>query len=174
MEQSNSSNEKKQKNRTYLLSLRQELIALKPRYTVFRDGMNALYTIEGDLTRRIFSMRKDGAEVLILRRKMMRLFAEYTIERDGQVIAHIKKGLFRSLSGMVYDKRLEIRVAFESYNFDILLGGHKLCQVEQENASFHDNYDIRVFDGTMEEIAVALAVICDHVSDKADGTRYGD
>lgn len=159
-------------NRTYLLYLRQELIALKPHYTVYRDGMNALYKIEGDLARRIFSIRKGGEEVLVLRRKLARILPTYTIERDGQVIAHIKKGLFRSLTGTVYDKRLEIRVAFESYNFDILVGGHKLCQVEQENASFHDNYDIRVFDGTMEEIAVALAVVCDHASDRADGTRY--
>ena len=157
-----------------MLSLRQDLIALKPHYTVYGDGMNALYTIEGDLARHTFSIRRGGDEVLVLRRKMVRILPEYTIERDGHVIAHIKKGLFRSLAGKVYDKDLEIRVAFESYNFDILLGGHKLCQVEQENASFHDRYDIRVFDGTMEEIAVALAVICDHASDRADGTRYSD
>ena len=162
------------KNRTYLLYLRQKLIALRPRYEVYRDGMNPVYTIEGDLARHTFSIRKGGEEVLVLRRKMAKILPEYTIEKDGRVIARIKKGLFRSLAGKVYDKDLEIRVSFESYNFDILLGGHKLCQVEQENASFHDRYIVRVFDGTMEEIAVALSVICDHASDRADGTRYSD
>ena len=101
-------------------------------------------------------------------------FAEYTIEKDGQEIAHIKKGLFRSLSGNVYDKSLEIRVAYESYNFDILVGGHKLCRIEQENASFRDSYEMMIFDSTLEEVAVTLAVICDHISDKADSTRYSD
>ena len=54
------------------------------------------------------------------------------------------------------------------------MGGHKLCRIEQENASFHDRYEMMIFDSTLEETAVALAVICDHVSDKADSTRYSD
>ena len=119
-------------------------------------------------------MRQGEHEVLVLHKKIAKLFAEYTIEKDGQEIAHIKKGLFRSLSGNVYDKSLEIRVAYESYNFDILVGGHKLCRIEQENASFRDRYEMMIFDSTLEEVAVALAVICDHVSDKADSTRYSD
>ena len=166
--------EKPKKNKPYMMYLEQSLIAVKPRYHAYRDGKNAVYTIEGDVTRHRFSVRQGEDEVLVLHKKIAKLFAEYTIEKDGQEIAHIKKGLFRSLSGNVYDKSLEIRVEFESYNFDILVGGHKLCRIEQENASFHDRYEMMIFDSTLEEVAVALAVICDHVSDKADSTRYSD
>ena len=166
--------EKPKKNKLYMMYLEQSLSAVKPRYHAYRDGMNAVYTIEGDVTRHRFSVRQGENEVLVLHKKIAKLFAEYTIEKDGQEIAHIKKGLFRSLSGNVYDKSLEIRVEFESYNFDILVGGHKLCRIEQENASFRDSYEMMIFDSTLEEVAVALAVICDHVSDKADSTRYSD
>ena len=166
--------EKPKKNKPYMMYLKQSLFAVKPQYYAYRDGMNAVYTIEGDVTRHRFSVCQGENEVLVLRKKFAKLFAEYTIEKDGQEIAHIKKGLFRSLSGNVYDKSLEIRVDFESYNFDILVGGHKLCRIEQENASFHDRYEMMRLDSTLEEIAVALAVICDHVSDKADSTRYSD
>ena len=166
--------EKPKKNKPYMMYLKQSLFAVKPQYYAYRDGMNAVYTIEGDVTRHRFSVCQGENEVLVLRKKFAKLFAEYTIEKDGQEIAHIKKGLFRSLSGNVYDKSLEIRVDFESYNFEILVGGHKLCRIEQENASFHDRYEMMIFDSTLEEIAVALAVICDHVSDKADSTRYSD
>ena len=166
--------EKPKKNKPYMMYLKQSLFAVKPQYYAYRDGMNAVYTIEGDVTRHRFSVCQGENEVLVLRKKFAKLFAEYTIEKDGQESAHIKKGLFRSLSGNVYDKSLEIRVDFESYNFDILVGGHKLCRIEQENASFHDRYEMMIFDSTLEEIAVALAVICDHVSDKADSTRYSD
>ena len=166
--------DKPKKNKPYMMYMKQSISVVKPQYQVYRDGMNAVYTIEGDVTRHRFSVCQGEHEVLVLRRKIAKLFAEYTIEKDGQEIAHIKKGLFRSLSGNVYDKSLEIRVDFESYNFDILVGGHKLCRIEQENASFHDRYEMMIFDSTLEEIAVALAVICDHVSDKADGTRYSD
>ena len=166
--------EKPKKNKPYMMYLEQSLSAVKPRYHAYRDGNNAVYTIEGDVTRHRFSVRQGENEVLVLHKKIAKLFAEYTIEKDGQEIAHIKKGLFRSLSGNVYDKSLEIRVEYESYNFDILVGGHKLCRIEQENASFRDCYEMMIFDSTLEEVAVALAVICDRVSDKADSTRYSD
>ena len=166
--------EKPKKNKPYMMYLKQSLSAVKPQYHAYRDGKNAVYTIEGDVTRHRFSVRQGDREVLVLHKKIAKLFAEYTIEKDGQEIAHIKKGLFRSLSGNVYDKSLEIRVAYESYNFDILVGGHKLCRIEQENASFRDRYEMMIFDSTLEAVAVALAVICDHVSDKADSTRYSD
>ena len=164
--------EKPKKNKPYMMYLEQSLAAVKPKYHVYRDGRNAVYIIEGDVIRHRFSVCQGGNEVLVLHKKIAKMFAEYTIEKDGQEIAHIKKGLFRSLSGNVYGKSLEIRVAFESYNFDILVGGHKLCRIEQENASFHDRYEMMIFDSTLEEVAVTLAVICDHVSDKADSTRY--
>lgn len=166
--------EKPKKNKPYMMYLEQSLFAVKPQYYAYRDGKNAVYTIEGDVTRHRFSVRQGENEVLVLHKKIAKLFAEYTIEKDGQEIAHIKKRLFRSLSGNVYDKSLEIRVEFESYNFDILVGGHKLFRIEQENARFRDSYKMMVFDSTLEEVAVALAVICDHVSDKADSTRYSD
>ena len=166
--------EKPKKNKPYMMYLKQSMTIVRPLYLVYRDGMNAVYTIEGDVTRHRFSVCQGEHEVLVLHKKIAKLFAEYTIEKDGQEIAHIKKGLFRSLSGNVYDKSLEIRVDYESYNFDILVGGHKLCRIEQENASFRDCYEMMIFDNTLEEVAVALAVICDHVSDKADSTRYSD
>ena len=166
--------EKPKKNKPYMMYLKQSLSPFKAQYQVYRDGMNVVYTIEGDVTRHRFSVHQGENEVLVLHKKIAKLFAEYTIEKDGQEISHIKKGLFRSLSGNVYDKSLEIRVAYESYNFEILVGGHKLCRIEQKNACFQDRYEMMIFDSSLEEIAVALAVICDHVSDKADSTRYDD
>jgi len=48
----------------------------------------------------------------------------------------------------------------------------QLCRIEQENASFHDRYEMMIFDSTLEEVAVALAVICDRVSDKDSTWRH--
>ena len=45
---------------------------------------------------------------------------------------------------------------------------------DRRNRSFPQWYDIRMYDGAMEDFAVALAIVCDHVSDKADSTRYSD
>lgn len=153
-----------------MLTMRQSL-SVKPQYNVYRDGMKAAYAVEGDVTRHVFTIRKDGIAVLTLRKKLARLLSAYTIEKDGRKIAHIKKRislLTHDLSGTLGSKPLEIRPDWDAYRFDILVDGKKLCQIEQKTAALTDSYEIMMFDESMEELAVALAVICDHVSDKTD------
>ena len=173
MEHQGSDSVKKKKNRTYMLTMRQSL-SVKPRYYVYRDGMKSVYAIEGDVTRHVFAIRKDGIEVMTLRKKLAKLLPEYTIEKDGQEIAHIKKRislLTHDLSGTFGGKPLEIRPDWDAYRFEILVDGRKLCQIEQKSSAFSDSYEIMMFDESMEELAVALAVICDHVSDKEEKAR---
>ena len=98
--------DKPKKNKPYMMYLKQPLVAVKPQYQVYCDVMHEVYTIKGDVTRHRFSVRQGEHEVLVLRRKIAKLFAEYTIEKDGQEIAHIKKGLFRSCRGMFMTKAL--------------------------------------------------------------------
>ena len=45
---------------------------------------------------------------------------------------------------------------------------------ESQQACFRTFYPQALKESGLEEVAVALAVICDHVSDKADSTRYSD
>ncbi len=173
MENQGSNSGKKQKNRTYMLTMRQSW-SVKPQYDVYRGGMRSVYTIEGDITRHVFSIRKDGSEVMKLRRKLARLLPEYTIEKDGQEIAHVKKRislLTHDLEGMAEGKSLEIRPDWDAYRFDILVGGRKLCHIESKTELLSDCYEIMMFNESMEELAVALAAICDHVSDKEEKAR---
>ena len=170
MENQNANTGKKQKSRTYMLTMRQAL-SVKPQYDIYRDGTKAVYAIEGDVTRHVFTIRKDGIEVLKLRKKLARLLSEYTIEKDGQEIAHIKKRislLTHDLSGTFGGKSLEIRPDWDAFRFEILVDGRKLCHIEQKSSVFSDSYEIMMFDESMEELAAALAVICDHVSDKEE------
>ena len=55
---------------------------MKPQYAVYRGGIKPIYTIEGDITRHSYSIRKDGTEVLRLRKKIAKLLTEYTIEKE--------------------------------------------------------------------------------------------
>lgn len=153
--------------------MRQSL-SVKPQYDVYRDGMKYVYTIKGDVMRHVFSIFKDGSEVMKLRRKLARLLPEYTIEKDGQEIAHVKKRislLTYDLEGMAEGKSLEIRPDWDAYRFDILVGGRKLCHIESKTGLLSDSYEIMMFDENMEELAIALAVICDHVSDREEKSR---
>lgn len=112
---------------------------MKPQYAVYRGGIKLIYTIEGDITRHSYSIRKDGTEVLRLRKKIAKLLTEYTIEKDSQEIAKIKKRislLTHDFSGMINGQILEIRADWYACRFDILIGGRKLCEIEQKNQAF--------------------------------------
>ena len=156
-----------------MLTMRQSL-SVKPQYNIYRDGMKVFYAIEGDITRHVFTIRKNGIEVMKLRKKLAKLLPEYTIEKDGQEIAHIKKRislLTHDFFGTFGGKSLEIRPNWETYRFDILADGRKLCQIEQKSSFLSDSYEIMMFDESMEELAVVVAVICDHISDKEEKSR---
>ena len=168
-----SNSGKKQKNRAYMLTMRQSW-SVKPQYDVYRGGMRSVYTIKEDVTRHVFSICKDGSEVMKLRRKLARLLPEYTIEKDGKEIAHVKNRislLTHDLEGATEGKSLEIRPDWDAYRFDILVGGRKLCHIDSKTELLSDSYEIMMFDESMEELAVALAVICDHVSDREEKSR---
>ena len=170
MDAQNTIYNRKQKKRTYLLTMEQA-VSFKPQYNVYRDGMKPICTIEGDITRHSFLIRKDGTEVLRLKKKIAKLLTEYTVEKDGQEIAKIKKRislLTHDFSGTINGQIVEIRADWHACRFDILIGGRKLCEIEQKKSGFLDKYLILMFDLDMDEIAAALAVICDHISDKDD------
>lgn len=69
---------------------------------------------------------------------------------------------------MINGQILEIRADWHTCRFDILIGGRKLCEIEQKKSGFLDRYLILMFDSDMEDIAAAITVICDHISDKDD------
>ena len=161
------------KRRPYLLTIRQSM-SVKPQYNVYKGGMRSIYSIEGDISRHAYSIRKDGTEVMKLRKKLAKLLTEYIIEKEGREIAHVKKRislLTHDLSGIVEDQSLEIRADWEAYRFDILVNGRKICRIESKSELFSDCYEMMMFDESMEELAVTLAVICDQVSDKEEKAR---
>ena len=170
MDTQDTKNSRKTKKRTYLLTMQQSL-SLKPQYRVYRDGMKPIYIIEGDIIRHSFSIRKDGTEVMRIRKKIAKLLTEYTLEKEGQEIAQIKKRislLTHDFGGTLNGQTLEIRANWDACRFDILIEGRKLCEIEQKKSVVCDSYQILMFDAAKEEIAAALAVICDRISDKED------
>ena len=117
---------------------------------------------------------QNSSQVLKLKKKLARLLTEYTLEKDGQEISNIKKRislLTHDFSGTVNGQSLEIRINWDASDFDILVGGRKLCHIEPKASLLSDGYEIMVFETSMEELAVAFAVICDHASDKYERTN---
>ncbi|MEE3472859.1 MAG: hypothetical protein VZR24_19630, partial [Butyrivibrio hungatei] len=59
--------------------MKQKAISLKPKFDMFDENQNVVYHVEGDVTRLNYSIRKDGVEVVKLKKKPVVVPPEYVI-----------------------------------------------------------------------------------------------
>ena len=152
------------------LYMKQKAISLKPKFDIFDRDERTVYHIEGDLTRLNFSIQKDGNEVLKLKKKLLSFMPEYSIEKAGSQIAKIKKKIKFTrpeLVGEVNGQDLKISGDLMGFDFDLQIGGKTIGHVDTDRTIWSDCYRISVLDESMEDVVVALAIICDNVVDQS-------
>ena len=128
-----------------------------------------VFHVDGDITRLNFSIKKGGNEVLKLKKKLVAIMPEYTILQDGREIAKIKKKLKLikpELTGTVNGQELRIAGDLMGHDFDIQIGGSMIGHVDTARTIWSDCYRIRSFDRNQQDLVIALAIICDNVSDQ--------
>ncbi len=148
------------------LYMKQKAISLKPKFDIFDLDENPVYHVEGDITRLNYSIQKSGVEVLKLKKKLVAIMPEYTIVRGGSEIAKIKKKLKLTnpeLNGTVDGQELKIAGDIMGFDFDILVGGKVIGHVDTAATVWSDCYRIRILDESMQDVVIALAIICDSV-----------
>ena len=150
------------------LYMRQKVITLKPKFDIFNREEETVYHVEGDITKLNFSIQKNGSEVLKLKKKLIALMPEYTIEKGGREIAKIKKKfklVKPELNGNVEGRELKISGDIMGFDFDIVVGGKTIGHVDTDFDYWADCYRITIFDESMSDVVIALAIICDGVHD---------
>jgi len=157
------------------LYMEQKLFSLKPRFDVFDQEKNVVFHVEGDITSHSFTIQQDGREVLKLKRKIAKIMDEYVLIRNDETVAELKKK-FRiinpEVSGTVNGAELRIAGDMMGIDYDIKIGGRTVAHVDQDKAHWSDCYRISIKDEDVQDIVIALAVICDHVSDKDSTWRH--
>ena len=157
------------------LYMEQRLFSLRPRFDVFDGEKNVVFHVEGDITSHSFSVQQGGTEVLKLKRKIAKIMDEYVLVRNGETIAELKKK-FRivnpEVSGTVNGAELSIMGDLMGIDYDIKIGGRTVAHVDEDKAHWADCYCISIRDEDVQAIVIALAVICDHVSDKDSAWRH--
>ena len=149
----------------------QKALSLKPKFDIVDQNKNPVYHIEGDLARLNFSIQRNGEEVLQLKKKLVAIMPEYTVKKNGTEIAKIKKKFKLTnpeLNGTVNGQELKINGSLFGYDFDILVGGVVIGHVDKDFGYWSDHYRIRSFDPNMQDILIAVSVICDNVADKEE------
>ena len=156
------------------LYMEQKLLSLKPRFDVFDQEKNVVFHIEGDITSHSFIIQQDGREALKLKRKIAKIMDEYVLVRNEETVAELKKK-FRLVNpevvGTVNGAELRIKGDLLGIDYDIEVGGRTVAHVDQDKAHWSDCYRISIKDENLQDIVIALAVICDHVSDKESAWR---
>ena len=153
------------------LYMEQKLFSLKPRFDVFDQEKNVVFHVEGDITSHSFTIQQDGIEVL----RIAKIMDEYVLVKNGETVAELKKK-FRivnpEVSGTVNGAELRIAGDMMGIDYDIKIGGRTVAHVDQDKAHWSDCYRISIKDEDVQDIVIALAVICDHVSDKDSTWRH--
>ncbi|MCR5109494.1 MAG: LURP-one-related family protein [Ruminococcus sp.] len=157
------------------LYMKQKLLSLKPIFDVFDQKENVVFHVEGDITNHSFTIQQDGIEVLKLKRKIAKIMDEYVLVKNGEKIAELKKK-FRivnpEISGTVNGAELRIMGDLMGIDYDVKIGGRTVAHVDQDKAHWSDCYRISIKDEDVQDIVIALAVVCDHVSDKDSTWRH--
>ena len=148
------------------LYMKQKLIAVKPKFDIFDQNENTVYHVEGDLARLNYSIQRNGTEVLKIKKKLVAIMPEFTITQGAAEVAKLKKKMkFSSpeLNGTVNGKELKIQGDILGYDFDIQIGGQTIGHVDTAVTLWSDCYRIRIYDESLKDMVIALAIICDMV-----------
>ena len=158
------------------LYMEQKIFTISPKFDIFDNNKEAVYHVEGDITGHVFSIRRNGIEVLKLKKKIGKLLSEYIIEKDNEEIASLKKK-FRlcnpEVSGTAFYEKLDICGDILGYDYDIILGDRTIAHIDTDNSKWMaDAYRISIKDESMQDIIIALALICDNVCDQDEFYRH--
>ncbi len=152
------------------LYMKQKLLAIKPQFDITDKDGQAVYHVDGDLPRLNFSIKKNGEEVVLLKKKLIAIMPEYTIVVNGQEVGKLKKKvtlLKPQLNGTINGQELKIQGDLFDCNFDILVGSLTIGHIDKDFSFFHDCFRIQVLNEDYQNILMALAIICDNVVDSS-------
>lgn len=148
--------------------MKQKAVSLKPKFDMFDENQNVVYHVEGDVTRLNYSIRKDGAEVVKLKKKAIVVPPEYVINVGGKDIGKIKKKIKLTspeLKGTLNGQDFRIEGNLMGSDFDIKVGSLTIGRIDTSSQVVNDEYRVMVFDESYKDIMAAVTIICDDVVD---------
>ena len=150
------------------LFMKQKL-TITNKFDIFDQNEATVYHVDGDLTGLSYSIKRNGEEVLKIKKKMIAVMPSYTIEKNKDEIGKLKKKMkFTNpeVNGTINGKEVVIAGDLLGYDFDIQLGGTTIGHVDKDMAHWTDCFRIQIFDSSARDIMVAMAIICDNVVDQ--------
>ena len=149
--------------------MKQKAISIKPKFDMFDADENVIYHVEGDITRLNFSIKKDGKEVVKLKKKPIPVAPEYVICAGGKEIGKIRKKIKLTapeLTGKLNGQDVHIVGNLMGSDYDIQVANLTIGRIDTSCQVWNDVYRVMVFDESYMDILAAITIICDNVVDE--------
>lgn len=150
-----------------------------PHYDIYDQNRQLMYFVEGDIARLRLSVMCRGAEIIRLKKKVGSFKLDYMILRGSQEIGAIRKESIiygnDNANGVLFGNMLNIINHYNPDRFDIALNRIMIGQVvyvPHGITDLGDSYNVISFDPNLQDIIIALAVVCDKLKDIRDS--YSD
>ena len=158
----------KAKTDEIILNMKQTSNGFNSDFEVYDDQKNKVYAIHRKMPAYHYTITKEGEDVIILSQKAMSLKKEYIFEAGGKEVLRLKKKVKLvkvQYIGEYNGKELAMESTAEAKKFDITLGGTPVGHVDCTEHGYQDRYRIRVYDEQLQDILVALTILCDKEAD---------
>jgi uncharacterized protein YxjI len=156
--------------------MRQRLLSLGRDFDIEDERGNPVFHVDGKVLRipRTFVMTDvSGAEVAMIRRKVLAFRQTIRIFRNGGVIATVRKALFSPIRDrfaveLAGGGDLEIRGDILDHEYEIRRGRDTVARVSKRWFTLRDTYGIETPAGEDDPLLLAIAVALDEMTRARD------
>ncbi|WP_270179715.1 LURP-one-related/scramblase family protein [Alkalihalobacillus sp. CinArs1] len=152
------------------LYIKQKVFSLGGEFTVKDQQEKDVYYVEGSfmqVPKTFFIMNTARDEVALITKEVFSFLPKFLVEVNGQEVVTIKKELSFLKSRYSIDSGgIDVQGNWWNMDFHVLRHGEIIGEVSKEWFTWGDSYKVKVIDGEMETIMIALVVAIDCV--KAD------
>ncbi len=153
--------------------MKQRLLSIPVKYDICDGDEKPVYNVRGALTGLSYDVfRANGEQVFTIKKKIA-IMPEYVLMQGKEKIGELKKKIKLSrpeIAGEINGKEVSIKGSMLAYSFSIELDGRVVGAVDKKQMIWGDAFGIDIYDESIKDIVVAIAVICDNVIDRASST----
>ncbi len=142
-------------------------LSLKDKYSICDESQAPQFYVESNVMDTVYKiMDSNENEIMVIKKKLVAITPEFSVNEGKKEIGHFKKKLSlgrAEINGKIDGKEVQIKGDMFAHAFDITLGGQVIGNVDRAQTVWANCYRISIYDKSMVNAVVAIAVICEAI-----------
>lgn len=150
--------------------MKERLLSIPVKYDIYDADEKPVYNVKGALTGLSYDVFRANGEQIFTIKKKIAIMPEYVLMQGKEKIGELKKKIKLSrpeIAGEINGKQVSIKGSMMAFSFSIELDGRIVGAVDKKQMIWGDAFGVDIYDESIKDIVVAIAVICDNVIDRA-------